>query len=605
MPMRIPIGVDDFRELREGGLEYVDKTHLIQEIIDRPGVKVMLVPRPRRFGKSVNLSMLRVFFEKREEDLWPLFEGLRIDRAGGAYRAHFQRYPVVSLSFKGIKPSRFADCREAFIERIITLFDQHRAVLDSAALSEVDQRRYRQILDGTASSALYAESLFHLTAALQRAHGERAIVLIDEYDAPIHAAWQHGYYREAVELLRGFLEAGLKDNPHLHKGVLTGILRVARESIFSGLNNLAVYTLLNEEMNTCFGFTEPEVAALLEEAGAPELLPSVRAYYNGYVFGGEPIYNPWSILHFIASTDRALVPYWVTSSANELVKSLLERHAFAVDPDMETLLSGGSIEKKIDEDIVFPELLENQGALWSLLVFSGYLRAERGPVTPGLPLPPARLSIPNEEVAQLYRTTFQSWMDQGLRAKGGAADALLDALLKGDVERLERQLQLLATHLVSYHDAATADPERFYHGLMLGLLASLEPDYEVRSNRESGEGRPDVWIKPRRAGKPGVVLELKLARPKGKTMARALLEGREQIEKGDYRAELRAAGVEPVHALVVAFDGKKVRVESADAPRAGGGVKRTRRRETPRKRKRPAGSSSRVRRGKRGARQER
>jgi hypothetical protein len=573
MPLRIPIGVDDFRELREQGLEYVDKSHLIQEILDRPGVKVALLPRPRRFGKSVNLSMLRVFFERRAEDLWGLFEGLFIDRAGPAYRAHFQRYPVVSLSLKGIKPSRFDDCRAAFTERIITLFDQHRAVLDGEALSEVERRRYRQILDGSASRTQYAESLFHLTAALHRSHGERPVVLIDEYDAPIHAAWQHGYYREAIELVRGFLEAGLKDNPHLHKGVLTGILRVAKESIFSGLNNLAVYTLLNEEMSTCFGFTEPEVAALLEKARVPELLPSVRAYYNGYVFGREPIYNPWSILQFIASAGRALSPYWITSSANELVKSLLERHAFAVHRDMEALLSRGSIEKKIDDDIVFPELGSNPNALWSLLVFSGYLRAERGPVIAGQPLPPVRLSIPNEEVAQLYRTTFQTWMDQGLRARGGAAEALLDALLKGDVDRLERQLQLLATQLVSYHDASTADPERFYHGLMLGLLASLEPDYEVRSNRESGEGRPDVWIKPRKAGKPGVVLELKIAGSKGRTMTRVLREGREQIEKGDYRAELRAAGAEPVHALVVAFDGKKVRVEPADAPRAGAPAK--------------------------------
>jgi hypothetical protein len=249
----------------------------------------------------------------------------------------------------------------------------------------------------------------------------------------------------------------------------------------------------------------------------------------------------------------------------------------------------GHIEKRIDEDIVFPELLDNQNALWSLLVFSGYLRAERGRVVPGEPLPAARLSIPNEEVAGLYRTTFQTWMDQGLRSRGGAAEALLDALLEGDAPRLERQLQLLATHLVSYHDTAASDPERFYHGLMLGLLASLEPDYEVRSNRESGEGRPDMWIKPRKAGKPGVVLELKLAGSRGKTMARALREGREQIQESDYRAELRAAGAEPVFALVVAFDGKRVRVESADAPRPGGGVKGTRKREAPRKRKSAGG----------------
>jgi hypothetical protein len=393
--------------------------------------------------------------------------------------------------------------------------------------------------------------------------------LIDEYDAPIHAGWAHGYYREVSDFFRGFFEAGLADNPHLHKGVLTGILRVAKESIFSGLNNLAVYTLLEEELNTCFGFTESEVSGLLAKAGVPELLEPVRAYYNGYVFGGEAVYNPWSILHFVASSTKELVPYWVTTSGNELIKELLLHHAFAVQEDMEALLARGSIEKKIDEDIVFPELRESPQALWNLLVFSGYLRVERGPVVPGKPRPPLRLSIPNEEVFELYRRTFQSWMDQGLRAQGGGVEALLDALLKGDARRLEGELQRLATYMVSSHDVGGSDPERFYHGLMLGLLASLEPDYEVRSNRESGEGRPDVWVKPRTPGKAGVVLELKIARARGKTLAGALREGIAQVRAKDYAAELHAAGAGQVHALVVAFDGKRVRVASADAAVSG------------------------------------
>ena len=566
MMLRVPIGIDDFRELREQRLEYVDKSHLVQELIDRPGAKVVLLPRPRRFGKSLNLSMLRYFFEKRDEDLWPLFEDLHIARAGNDYRAHFGRYPVVFLSFKAIKATRFEDCQSALAERIISLYDEHRHVLESIALSDVDRRRYRQILDGTASNALTTESLFHLTAMLHRARGERAVVLIDEYDAPIHAGWTHGYYPQVVDFFRGFFEAGLKDNPHIHKGALTGILRVARESIFSGLNNLASYTLLSADFRTCFGFTEAEVARLLDRAGVPELLSPVRAYYNGYLFGGEPIYNPWSILNFVGSTTKQLVPYWVSTSANDLVKTLLERHAFAVHGDIEALLAGGSIEKKIDENVVFPHLEENEDALWSLLVFSGYLRAEQGPVIPGEPRPTARLTIPNQEVVEVYRSTFRSWMDRGMRSQGSAVSALLDALLAGDAKRLERELQLFATHLVSYHDARSLDPERFYHGLMLGLLASLEPDYEVRSNRESGDGRPDLCVKPRKAGKPGVVLELKVADPGHKTLSAALREGLAQIRRSDYPAELRAAGAAPVFALAVAFDGKRVRVASSTAP---------------------------------------
>ncbi len=566
MTLRIPIGIDDFRELREQRLEYVDKSHFLREIIDSPGVKVALLPRPRRFGKSLNLSMLRYFFEKRDEDLWHLFEGLSIARAGAEYRAHFRRYPVVFLSFRAVKAPRFEDCRSALIERVISLYDEHRHILRSDALSEVDRRRYKQIVGGTASPALYGESLFYLTDMLHRVTGERVVVLIDEYDAPIHAGWAHGYYAEIVDFFRGFFEAGLKDNTHLHKGILTGILRVAKESVFSGLNNLRTYSILEEELSTCFGFTEPEVVALLGRAGVPELLDSVRAYYDGYLFGGVAIYNPWSILHFVASTTKQLVPYWLTTSANELVKSLLDHHAFAVHEDMEALLAGGSIEKRIDENVVFPELRESESALWSLLALSGYLRAEPGPVIAGQPRPPARLSIPNQEVMEVYRSTFQSWLEQGLRSHGGATDALLDALLRGDAKRLENQLQHLATHLVSYHDAGGtgADPERFYHGVILGLLANLEPEYEVRSNRESGSGRPDVWVKPRRAGKPGVVLELKVAEPGEKALTKAVRAGIAQIRKSDYEAELRASGAAPVHALSVAFDGKRVKVGAAE-----------------------------------------
>jgi Predicted AAA-ATPase/PD-(D/E)XK nuclease superfamily len=563
--LHIPIGIGDFRTLRELDLEYVDKSHLIRELVDRAGVEVVLLPRPRRFGKSLNLSMLRWFFEKRDEDLWPLFDGLHIARVGEAYRAHFQRYPVVYVSFKATRADRFEVCRDSIRLVIRDLYHERVALLERGVLDEWERADFRAVLDGSASEAVYRRSLLCLTGILHRVHGERVIVLIDEYDAPIHAGWAHGYYPEVADFFRGFFEAGLKDNPHLHKGVLTGILRVAKESIFSGLNNLAVYTLLDAELNTCFGFTEAEVAGLLAKAGVPELLEPVRAYYNGYIFGGEAIYNPWSILHFVASSTKELVPYWVTTSGNELVKELLLHHAFAVHEDMAALLARASIEARIDEDIVFPELRASPQALWSLLVFSGYLRAERGPVVPGKPRPPLRLSIPNEEVFEVYRRTFQSWMDQGLRAEGGGGEALLDALLKGDARRLEGELQRLAIFMISSHDVGGRDPERFYHGLMLGLLAGLEPDYEVRSNRESGEGRPDVWVKPRTPGKPGVVLELKIARAKGKTLAGALREGIAQVRAKGYAAELHAAGAGQVHELVVAFDGKRVRVESAAA----------------------------------------
>jgi hypothetical protein len=401
-------------------------------------------------------------------------------------------------------------------------------------------------------------------------------VLIDEYDAPIHGGYANEYYDKATSFCRFFYEAGLKDNQHLERAVMTGILRVARESIFSGLNNLGVFSLLASEFNTCFGFTEPEVLALLQKAGIPEMMDPLRSFYNGYDFGRVAIYNPWSILQFLSREDKQILNYWVNTSDNALIKHLLQRHAFAVEKDIQTLLEGGSIEKKLDENVVFSELETSPRSLWNLLVFSGYLKAVyKTPMSWDDP-PEYLLSIPNREVAHVYRTTFQSWMDKGLNPGGGNIEVLTTALLEGNAKKLQRQLEPLCAYVLSYHDVGGGEPERFYHGLMIGLLAMLEPDYEVRSNRESGTGRPDVMIKPRRPGKPGVVLELKAAgEDEDRTLEQALNEGLRQVQKNDYTAELRATGVKTIHTLVIAFDGKQVIVESGDKkPTKKGGALR-------------------------------
>jgi hypothetical protein len=364
---------------------------------------------------------------------------------------------------------------------------------------------------------------------------------------------------------------------HLERAVMTGILRVSRESIFSDLNNVGVYTLLDREFNTCFGFTEDEVKTLLEKAGLADIMPDIRAYYDGYEFGRVEIYNPWSILSFLSREEKEVVPYWVGTSSNTLIKELLQLHVFHVQDDIQVLLEGGYIEKDVDTNVVFPELHKRAEFLWSLLVFSGYLKASRsGPSVIGEPPPPWRLSIPNREVATVYRTTFQSWMDDALGTQGGGVRVLLDALLEGNAPRFELQLQKFAASLPSYHDVEGTEPETFYHGMMIGLLASLEPHYEVRSNRESGHGRPDVSIKPRKPGKPGVVLELKAARRGEKTLQAAMAEGLAQLAANDYAAELRAAGVEQVREMVVAFDGKRVMVlpKGAKPPKTKRAVKK-------------------------------
>ncbi|MEZ4301064.1 MAG: AAA family ATPase, partial [Polyangiaceae bacterium] len=296
MVLRVPIGIDDFRKLRELGLEYVDKSHLIRELLDRSGVEVVLLPRPRRFGKSLNLSMLRCWFEKREEDLSPLFEGLSIWQAGEQYREHFQRYPVIHFDFKGTRGRSFEESWGAIQRNIESTFREHLYLLDSGKLNDWQRRDYRAILDRTADTALWRRALLDLSGYLHAHHGEKVVILVDEYDEPLHAEHFHGYAAEILAFMRVFLGDGLKSNPHLFRAVITGILRVAKENLFSGLNNPGVYTLLSKPFNTCFGFTEAEVAALLSRNGQSALLPTVRAWYNGYLFGGEVVYNPWSVL---------------------------------------------------------------------------------------------------------------------------------------------------------------------------------------------------------------------------------------------------------------------------------------------------------------------
>jgi Predicted AAA-ATPase/PD-(D/E)XK nuclease superfamily len=559
MPLRIPIGLDDFRSLREQRLEYVDKSDLIRQLLDRPGVQAIVFPRPRRFGKTLNLSMLRCWFEKRGEDLSHLFQDLAIWQAGDEYRAHFQRYPVLYFNFKGTKAESFEECWAAIREKIIDLYNEHRYVLESGGLDEVETRRYRQILDGSVDTTLYRRALLDLSAYLHRHHGEKVVILIDEYDEPIHAGHFHGYAEPIIGFMRAFFTNGLKTNPYLFRAVVTGILRVGKESLFSDANNIDVYTLLAKQFNTCFGFTEAEVTALLERNGQSDKLDAVRTWYNGYLFGGAVIYNPWSVLCFLQREEERPRPYWLSTSSNDLVRELLQRYALRLQPVFEALLEGGSVERMLDENVVLSEIREDESALWSLLVFSGYLKAE-AIADDALDRAVHRLSIPNREVRHVYATTFRTWMEKRMKGYGASLEKLTRALLGGDAEVFEEQLQAFVTNVLSFHDPGTLDPERVYQGFVVGLLAVLEPGYQVRSNRESGKGRPDVPIRPMAPGQAGVVLELKVAKPGKKTLEQALSEGLAQLRGNDYGAELRAGGAAPVHAFAVAFDGKEVRV---------------------------------------------
>lgn len=547
---RPPIGISDFRQLREQNATYVDKTGLVTELLASTA-QVVLLPRPRRFGKTLNLSMLRYFFDRRGPDPTPLFCDLAV-WGDEAARAHLQRYPVIFVTFKDVKYDTWEACVEAVGWAVAEAFAAHAEVLERGGLGERDAADFDAVYRRTASPVQLAESLRALSGYLHAYYGEPVVILIDEYDTPIHAAWQHGYYDSAITFFRNLLSGALKDNVHLFRGVITGILRIAKESIFSGLNNLAVYPVTQSELATAFGFTSDEVAWLATLAGAEDRLEDLRAWYDGYRFGGQVIYNPWSVLCFLASRDRRFEPWWATTSSNDLVRRLLGSGALAA-VDLEVLLARGSVTKHLEETVVLRDLYRRPEVIWSLLLHAGYLRVD---ALEGDLRRQATLSLPNLEVEAIFRLSFAEWMEAGLGGHDRVM-TILRALLAGDVADFGRGLQELLTDALSYHDLGGQGAERVFQAFIVGLLVQLGSQYDVRSNRESGLGRADVLILPRQAKQPGVVMELKTM-PEGEAPEQALDAALRQIHARGYAAEVRSRGAEPIHLLAVAFDGKRV-----------------------------------------------
>lgn len=563
MAARLPIGTSDFAQLRREGLLYADKTALVTEIV-RGGPQVLLLPRPRRFGKTLNLTMLRAFFERGLADAPALFEGLAVTRAGEDVLAHLGRHPVVYLTFKDLKHPSWERAR-ADLARILALeVERHLPGLEGAPLPAGLRSVLEAVAARSASETDLQQTLALLTEALHRATGERAVLLVDEYDTPLHAALARGGYGEAADFLRNLLSAGLKDNPHLYRGVLTGILRVAKESIFSGLNNVAVYTLLSARFSTSFGFTREEVDALAAASGQTALLPALRDWYDGYRVGDGELYNPWSVLNALANPRDGLRPYWVNTASDELLRDLFVRAGLGVQDELAALIRGDAIHRPVDETVSLRDLSSSASALWSFLLMSGYLTPERPLARDPLGGLDSPLRVPNREVSVVYRTVFQRWMSDALRTGSDAPQRLGRALLSGDEATFRGLLGQLVLDALSYHDVGGRQPEAVYQAFVVGLLVVLEASHEVRSNRESGFGRYDVLLRPRRAGEPGAVLELKVLDP-DETPSAALASALAQVRARDYAAELRAAGADPIWRWAAVFDGKRVWVEGEGA----------------------------------------
>lgn len=545
--MKLSISVDNFKKLREENYTYVDKSLFIEEVLNT-SPQVQLITRPRRFGKTLNLSMLSHFFDMSQDNR-ELFKGLAIEKQP-CFKECGSR-PVIFVSFKGLKATTYESFVSLYSQMISNLYSKHSEIKGS--LDPAQANLFQQMIDQEANEGQLMVAIAQLMCYFEQHFGQKVMLLIDEYDSPITEAYQAGYYEPAITFMRVALGESLKGHSSLDKAVVTGILRISKESIFSDLNNVRVYTVLDTAFQDHFGFKEEDIIALLKEAGRHDQLQEVRNWYNGYQIGKAIVYNPWSLISYLEDPENECQPYWINTSGNNLIHQLLTgagpgTHAILLD-----LINDGSVET-----LVYPQttLRDLDGkALWSLLLYSGYLtlqtRTRKG----------SRLyyslRIPNTEVKQLYQDIFLQWMDDRI-GESKVAD-MLDALTKGDLEIFEHHFSRLVRETLSYYDTAGDAPERVYHAFVLGLLANLDYRYHVRSNRESGLGRYDLMMIPKDTNERGVILEFKLATDPTNLdeQAEAALA---QIQAKDYAAELKAQGVQAYTSLGIAFCGKEVRI---------------------------------------------
>jgi predicted AAA-ATPase/PD-(D/E)XK nuclease superfamily protein len=545
---RLPIGVTNFKKLIEEDYYYVDKTLLIKELLDK-GNAVTLLPRPRRFGKTINLSMLNYFFSNTEQG-GHLFTSTAIAQHQDTM-AYQGKYPVIFISFKDVKVSNYTKAFQHIGELLAKEFNRYKEIL-LPILSAHEDAVYNAILAEKASEVQLETSLKYLTDLLCRHYQKKVIILLDEYDAPIQAAFTHGYYKELVEFIRNLFSAALKDNNNLEMGVLTGILRTAKEGIFSGLNNLKVYTVLQEPSSTYFGFTQQEVDACLADYNLTDKTQAIKEWYNGYRFAGTTIYNPWSILNCVQEHGE-LVPYWSHTSDNALIKKLIIHAPMHLQQQLEQILKNEPVEQPIEDAFIYPTIESNETALWSLLVFSGYLTTlQRKRVGDEYRYD---LAIPNKEVRTIYKKFLEEALSQPLKTT--TVRALYEALITGDGSSFEQIIQEYILNSISMFDLPKNEAEKSYHLFVLGLLVTLSDTYDVVSNRESGYGRYDIMLVPKDLTKRAIIIEFKRVLPK-ETLEIAATKALEQIHAKQYAQELKNRGIHTITAFGIAFKGKEV-----------------------------------------------
>ena len=568
MAKTVGIGYQDFEKVREKDLFYVDKTGFIQEWWENED-EVTLIIRPRRFGKTLNMSMLEKFFSVQytgREDLFREFVIWEDEK----YRSLQGTYPVISLSFANVKETTYQTTVQR-INRIITnLYNDHRFLLESELLSGEEKNYFLEITEGmpkvTATMAIHQLSKF-----LYAYYGKKVIILLDEYDTPMQEAYVYGYWKELVTFTRGLFNSTFKTNPYMERAVMTGITRVSRESIFSDLNNLEVVTTTSEKYADSFGFTEEEVFAALDEFGLAEKKQEVKAWYDGFAFGSRTdIYNPWSILNYLEK--KKIGTYWANSSSNSLAGKLIREGTREVKQSFEALLYGEALRVEIDEQIVYGELQTRRNAVWSLLLASGYLKVLDTTFVERLGRTYYKLTLTNREVHIMFESMILDWF-----SGNDDYNDFIKALLLGDIKAMNTYMNRVTQEMFSYFDTGKSnrsEPERFYHGFVLGLMVELADRYVVTSNRESGFGRYDVMLEPRRipmaaseGGDNAIILEFKVQdEEEERELTDTVTEALKQIEEKDYQASLIAKGIpgECIRKYGFAFCGKKVLIGAGE-----------------------------------------
>lgn len=547
----LPIGISDFRNAVTN-YYYVDKTLLIRDFLDRK-VQVSLFTRPRRFGKTLNMDMLRVFFELSEEDTAEYFKDKAIWACGESYRQYQGKYPVIYLSFKDVKYRSWEKALENISGLISMEFDRHSYLLCSSRCSAAEKRYFQKIISREGSEVDLADSLKVLSKMLSSHHGVPVVIMIDEYDTPIQEGYLAGYYDQMIEFIRNLFSGGLKDNKNLIFGFLTGILRVAKESIFSGMNNLKVYSITDNLYSEHFGFTRDEVKKILSYYLAEDRFEEVCAWYDGYLFGRQDIFNPWSVINYIAE-DCTAKPFWQSTGSNDIIGEIISASSPDIEEGLLRLMKGESITTFVDTSVIYPEIRKNPSSVYSFLLTTGYLKISSiYPQTDGETL--CEVSIPNREISRVYVTEIIHRFPQtGMES---AAAAMQQAVYKKDFHKLQKLLEEYVIQTVSFFDTGN---ESFYQGFMIGICAIFNGRYYVRSNRESGYGRFDIQLEPFSKDLPGFIFELKSDKKPDADLDALLKEAAVQMEKNKYEEDLKSRGINEIIKIGIAFAGKRVKV---------------------------------------------